>query len=85
MIMPRRIAKLENDRYLRIETFHVTRRKIPGRIEYQPVNAGGRQHFFRNQISNPAILVSGSFANQLPAARCLDFQSHRHACGGPPL
>ncbi|MDX6500579.1 MAG: hypothetical protein QOG23_3839 [Blastocatellia bacterium] len=85
MIMLSRVAKLENDRYLGIKAFNLTGRKIPGRIEYQPVNTGRQHRFFRNQIRNPAILVSGRFADQLPAARCFDFQGDRHPCGRPPF
>ena len=77
-----RIAKLENDRDLRIEALNLVRRKISGRIEYQPVNAGGQLNFFRNQIRDSTIRVSRSFADQLPAARCFDFKSDRHAPGG---
>lgn len=83
--MLRRIAKLENDCYLWIEAFNSMGRKVPGRIEDQPVNAGVQYNFFWNQIGDPAILVSGSFADQLPAARYFDFQSNRHACGWLPL
>ena len=83
--MLRRIAKLENDCYQGIEAVNLTGRKIPGRIEYQPVNARGRYHIFRNQMRNPAVFVSGRFADQLPAACCFDFQSDRHACGWPPF
>lgn len=76
-----RIAKLENDRDLGIEAFNLVRRKISGRIEHQPVNAGGQLNFFRNQIRDSAILVGGSFADQLPAARCFDLKSDRQTCG----
>ena len=85
MIALRRIAKFENYRYLGIEALNVMGRKVPARIEDQPVNAGVQSNFFRNQIGDPAIFVSGSFADQLPAARYFDFQSNRHACGWPPL
>ena len=85
MIMLGRIAKLENDRYLGIEAFDLTGGKIPGRIEYQPINAGGQRHFFWHQVRNPAIFVSGRFADQLPAACGFDFQSDRHLCGRPPF
>jgi hypothetical protein len=85
MIMLRWIAKLENDRYLGIEAFNLMAHKVPGCIEDQPVNAGVQDNFFRNQIGDPAIFVSGSFANQLPASGYFDFQSNRHACGWPTL
>ncbi len=67
MIVLRRIAKLENDRYLGIEAFNSMGRKVSGRIEDQPVNTRIQYNFFRNQIGDPAIFVSGSFADQLPA------------------
>jgi len=79
------IAKLENDRYLGIEALNLMGRKVPARIEDQPVNAGVQYDFFRNKIGDPAIFVSGSFADQLPTTRYFDFQSNRHACGWPPL
>src|SRR5205807_2062992 len=78
MIMLRWIPNLENDRYLGIEAFNLTGCKIPGRIEHQPVNTRRQSNFFRNQIRNPAVFVSSSFADQLPAARCFDFKSNRH-------
>ena len=82
--MLRRIAKLENDRYLGIEALKLMGRKVPGRIEDQPVNAGVQYNFFRNQIGDPAIFASGSFAsNSQPPATSTSRVTGTPAAGRP--
>lgn len=61
--MLNRIVKLEGDRYLGIEPFGTLRGKVPGCIEYQPVNTGLQGDFFRNEIRNSAVRVGCALSN----------------------
>ncbi len=84
MIMLGRIANYEHDRNFPVETFNILRRKIGFRIKNQPINTAVQRKGGRQQILNPAIRISCSFADMLPTpVGSFEFKPNRNSAGWP--